>query len=316
MSEGAIIPTPAAVRSRYHVLHRTEYEYPQSVAVCQNEVRMSPRSFGYVECHHNKVTTDPAPTWAGSHVDYFGNNVVSFSIEAMHERLLVTSESEVSVDVPDYLTIAREPSRDVPWRDVSAGSELWAAAGVDEYAYPSPRIVVNEAMRRYGAESFGSGATTGSGPSDRGVVAAAFELTARIYSDFKYDPSATTVATPVAESFELRRGVCQDFAHVQIAVLRSIGLPAAYVSGYLRTLPPPGQQRLVGADESHAWCRVYGGPKIGWFDCDPTNASLAGTDHVPIAWGRDYADVTPMRGVVIGGGSPTMKVSVDVASVE
>ena len=316
MTSPATIALPAANRSRYRIVHRTQYGYPQAVAVCQNEVRMSPRSFGYVTCHQNSVRTEPSPSWSGTHEDYFGNKVVSFSIEAMHEQLVVTSESEVSVDVPDYLAIAANPDRDVPWGEVLGGSSDWAAAGVDEYAYPSPRIVINDAMRKYAAESFGIGAAASSPLSTRGVIAAAHELTCRIHADFRYDPTATTVSTPVVESFDLRRGVCQDFAHVQIALLRSIGLPAAYVSGYLRTLPPPGEERLVGADESHAWCRVYGGPDIGWFDCDPTNASLAGTDHVPIAWGRDYADVTPMRGVVIGGGSPSMKVSVDVEAVE
>lgn len=295
---------PAAVLSRYRIVHRTDYVYPQAVAVCQNEVRMSPRSIGHVVCHQNKIATSPHPTWAGSHTDYFGNSVVSFSVEAMHERLSVTSESVVSVDRPSYLNVIEDSALDVDWNVVIADSASWAADQVDEFVYPSPRIVFSDAMRRYATESFSPG---------RGIVDAALDLTCRIHRDFKYDPTATTVSTPVSDSFRLRRGVCQDFAHVQIAMLRSIGVPATYVSGYLRTLPPPGKERLVGADESHAWLSVYGGRSIGWFDCDPTNATLAGTDHIPVAMGRDYSDVTPMRGVVVGGGSPEMKVSVDVA---
>lgn len=293
-------PSPA----RYRIVHRTDYQYPQSVAVCQNEVRMSPRTIGHVICHQNKIATDPHPTWAGSHIDYFGNPVVSFSIEAMHDALVVTSESHVTVQRPDYLNHLEDDSIDAAWDQVAAGSADWVVDQVDEFVYPSPRIVLTPAMRDYAAVSLVAG---------RGIVAAALDLTRRIHEDFKYDPTATTVTTPVSESFKMRRGVCQDFAHIQIAMLRSMGIAASYVSGYLRTTPPPGRPRLVGADESHAWVSVYGGRSIGWFDCDPTNACLAGTDHIPIAIGRDYADVTPMRGVVIGGGSPEMKVSVDVA---
>lgn len=296
--------SPAAKASRYRIVHRTDYKYPQAVAVCQNEVRMSPRTFGHVTCLQNKIATSPHPTWAGSHVDYFGNSVVSFSVESMHDKLTVTSESLVSVDRPSYLRVVDDASLDVDWNVVIGNSKTWVDDQVDEFVYPSPRIIFNEAMRNYALQSFTQG---------RGIVDASLDLTCRINKEFKYDPNATTVSTPVGEAFRLRRGVCQDFAHVQIAMLRSIGLAASYISGYLRTLPPEGKPRLVGADESHAWLSVYGGRSIGWFDCDPTNATLAGTDHIPIAIGRDYADVTPMRGVVIGGGSPEMKVSVDVA---
>ena len=153
-------------------------------------------------------------------------------------------------------------------------------------------------------------------PAGRPIIAASLELTERIHDDFRYDNAATHVNTSVNEAFQLRAGVCQDFAHVQIGCLRSIGIPARYVSGYLRTIPPEGRDRLVGSDESHAWISVYAGVDVGWIDMDPTNACMVGIDHIPICIGRDYGDVTPMRGVVLGGGQTTLSVKVDVSPRE
>ncbi|MEL7338490.1 MAG: transglutaminase family protein, partial [Planctomycetota bacterium] len=177
---------------------------------------------------------------------------------------------------------------------------------VDEYRFPSPRIKPSAVFADYTKETF---------TADAEIVAAALALTQQIHKDFKYDTTVTNVATTTEDAFALRAGVCQDFAHVQIACLRSIGLQARYVSGYLRTVPPPGKERLVGADESHAWLEVYAGTEIGWLGLDPTNACLVGTDHIPVCVGRDYDDVSPMRGVVLGGGTNTLKVSVDVEPV-
>jgi transglutaminase-like putative cysteine protease len=288
---------------RYRIRHRTEYQYSRNVAVCQNQVRMQPVTGGSVSCQQSELTIAPEPTSRDEHFDYFGNRVITFSIEALHKSLSVLVESLVSIT----------PSR----IDLSASQTNWESLRlnrpdkafvplIDEHRFCSPRITPTEAFAEYARKSF---------PAGRGIVEAALDLTVRIHRDFKYDTTATTVETTTERAFELRAGVCQDFAHVQIACLRSIGLAARYVSGYLRTSPPPGKERLVGADESHAWLDVYGGQAIGWIGLDPTNACLVGTDHIPVCIGRDYDDVSPMRGVVMGGGTNTLKVSVDVEPI-
>jgi transglutaminase-like putative cysteine protease len=167
-------------------------------------------------------------------------------------------------------------------------------------------VIVSEALADYARPSF---------DKHPRFMDAIMDLTQRIHADFRYDTRATNVTTKAEEAFQLRAGVCQDFAHVQIGCLRSLGFAARYVSGYLRTLPKPGEEKLVGADESHAWLSVYGGTELGWVDCDPTNACLVHTDHIPICIGRDYRDVSPMRGVAIGGGRTNLSVSVDVSLV-
>ena len=288
---------------QYRIRHRTEYRYSHNVAVCQNQLRMQPVTGGNVVCDDTKVTIVPNPTSRDDHRDYFGNRVIAFSIEAIHQSLTVEAESLVSVS----------PQRMGPNLDSAQWEALLlmhptdaATPRLDEHRFRSPRITPSTQFADYVRPSFESG---------RGIVDAALDLTRRIHSDFVYDATATTVDTTTEDAFELRAGVCQDFAHVQIACLRSIGLAARYVSGYLRTNPPPGKERLVGADESHAWLEVYAGESIGWLGLDPTNACLVRTDHIPVCIGRDYNDVSPMRGVVLGGGTNTLKVSVDVEPV-
>ena len=177
----------------------------------------------------------------------------------------------------------------------------------EEFRHPSPLVTWDHSMAAF---------ASGSVATDQPIVDALADLTRTIHKDFRYDPVATNVMTPPTASFAERAGVCQDFAHVQIALLRSLGIPARYVSGYLRTEPPPGKERLVGADQSHAWLSVYTGQTHGWLDLDPTNGCIVGLDHVPIAIGRDYTDVAPMKGVVLGGGKPAMRVEVDVERVD
>jgi transglutaminase-like putative cysteine protease len=175
-----------------------------------------------------------------------------------------------------------------------------------QFVYESPHVPITKALADYAAPSFSPG---------RPWLAAVLDLTARVFSQFQYDPTATTVNTPVAQVLQNRRGVCQDFAHLQIGCLRSLGLPARYVSGYLLTAPPAGQQRLVGADASHAWLSAFC-PELGWIDFDPTNNQIPTTKHITLAWGRDYSDVCPIKGVLVGGGQHRMRVAVDVVPVE
>ena len=288
----------------YRVTHRTAYRYSEPVAICQNQLRMQPRSRPGLVCHHSELSVEPAPDSMEAHEDYFGNRVHSFAIESLHRALTVTVHSHVTVSpgqrvVPPAMTWEHVVSE----VEARAGEAAWQAF---EFRFDSPRVAAGEAFARYARASFSPG---------RPIVQAVADLTARIHRDFRYDTAATQVHTPTEQAFAMRAGVCQDFAHVGIACLRSLGLPARYVSGYLRTVPPPGQPRLVGADESHAWLSVYAGEAVGWVDCDPTNARLTGLDHIPVSVGRDYGDISPMRGVVIGSGSTTLRVSVDVEPV-
>jgi transglutaminase-like putative cysteine protease len=291
----------------YRIHHRTEYRYSEPVAICQNQVRMIPRSItrplGTVQCERAKTTILPHPDYLGQHVDYFGNAVCAFSIESLHRHLVVNVRSSVSVHCHEP-----DPQLAPPWEQViqDVSNRIppeWLE--IQEFSFPSPRVKVSTTFADYAGKSFKPG---------RNLFQAGLELTQRIHDDFKYDTDATHVDTETEEAFQLRAGVCQDFAHIQIACLRSLGLPARYVSGYLRTNPPPGKERLVGADESHAWISLYGGSQLGWIDFDPTNACVTNVDHIPVSIGRDYNDVSPMRGVVTGGGDTTLLVSVDVQS--
>lgn len=296
--------------SRYRIAHRTTYQYSEPVAICQNQLRMVPRAISSplfrVDCLTANVGISPDPDMMTEHTDYFGNHVVSFAIESSHSELAVQVQSEVSVRQHRNITDAASE----PWQQLRDGLENghdpnWLET--NEYLFESPRVRRSKAFLKYAEASFHQG---------RCLVEAAMDLTHRIHQDFRYDPQVTHVETSIEDAFQLRAGVCQDFAHIQIACLRSIGLPARYVSGYLRTEPAEGARRLIGADQSHAWVSLYAGPQLGWIDLDPTNDCATGTSHVPICFGRDYSDVTPMRGVVIGGGAPQLEVSVDVENID
>lgn len=263
---------------------------------------MLPRSFEHSECHHASCTIEPTPDAIEQHEDYFGNPVYSFAIESVHRRLRVTVESEVTVHEREIPAADSSPSWETVSRSVLDGIDAsWLSA--QEFCYDSPRVRVDDSFADYARSSF---------PKGRPIIEASFELTERIHKDFRYDTTATNVNTSTQDVFRIRAGVCQDFSHVQIACLRAMGLPARYVSGYLRTDPPEGKPRLVGADESHAWISVYCGSEIGWLDLDPTNACFTGIDHIPICYGRDFSEVSPMRGVVLGGGKTQLTVNVDV----
>ena len=290
---------------RYKITHTTSYIYGEPVKVCHNLIMLTPRPTPHLQTHSHRLVIRPTPGHSSRRKDDFGNFVHALSIEESHRRLSITATSRVTVDEVPLPAADTTPS----WEDISSSiaqssDPNWFHAC--RFLFDSPRVRQGAAFREYALKSF---------PGKRPILEGVLDLTSRIHRDFKYDANATQVDTLTEDAFKLRRGVCQDFAHIQIACLRSLGLPARYVSGYLRTIPPPGKPRLVGVDQSHAWLSVYCGP-AGWIDVDPTNDTACRTDHIPLAFGRDYKDVTPVRGVFLGGGQHTLKVEVDVCPLE
>lgn len=282
---------------RYRVTHRTEYKYQEPVSLCHNIARLSPRTVPKQTVERTELDIQPPPAVASPFTDSFGNAAVFFAIQEAHQKLLVTSRHTVDVARAEAIDLAASP----PWEDARAAS----LADVDAcaFTFDSPYVRASEELAAYAAPSF---------PSGRSLLEAARDLTRRIRAEFRYDASATTVATPLEEVLEQRRGVCQDFAHLEIGCLRSLGLAARYVSGYVRTSAPPGSERLIGADASHAWVSVFS-PGAGWIDFDPTNDCMPSDQHVVLAWGRDFDDVSPIKGVILGGGAHRVAVSVEVA---
>lgn len=289
----------------YRISHTTKYAYSAVVPACQNKVHLAPRPLASQQLKEFGLLVVPEPSEFRVDVDFFGNRVDYFAVHQAHHGLTVKSTSLVEVDGLDEAS----PEAGDSWEQIAG---MLRSGREDEvlqaslFRFPSDLIRPSEALAAFCRESFQPG---------RGIVESAVDLMGRIHRDFEYTPGATDVSTPVDQVMRHRRGVCQDFAHLGIAALRSIGLAARYVSGYLRTYPPPGKPRLVGADASHAWLSIYCG-RSTWIDLDPTNDVVPGADHVTIAYGRDYADVCPIQGVFIGGGEHTMSVSVDVEPVE
>ncbi len=288
----------------YRIEHRTVYRYTAPVSRARNEAHLRPRDTDRQQCLSSDITVEPTPTSWSERTDFFGNPVASFAVDGPFSELTVTSTSSVSVSGREPL-----PATGSAWdqaRDrlaVDLGPETLAAR---EFCFESPLVPLSAAVRAYAEPSFSPG---------RPLTEVISELTERIFVDYLYDPGFTTVTTPLEDVITYRRGVCQDFAHLAIGCLRSMGLAARYVSGYLETAPPPGQERLVGADASHAWPSVYI-PDWGWLDVDPTNDQVVGSSYVTTAWGRDYSDVSPLKGIVFGGGnSHTLDVAVDVTRV-
>jgi transglutaminase-like putative cysteine protease len=279
---------------RYEVKHLTRYAYGAPVDLGYHLLRLVPPATARQRLLAHAIALDPRPERVGSFTDHFGNAIRHVAIERRHDTFAAELSAAVEVNaVPAPLP------EGAPWEEVAAAlrddgfTSEWAAA---EFAYPSPLAPDNAAARAYAAESFAP---------ERPIVAALRDLTTRINRDFAYVPGATTVTTPVAEVMRMRRGVCQDFAHVMIAGLRAHGIPARYVSGYIRT-----ERR--GGDASHAWAAVWCGPAIGWSEFDPTNDLVVGEEHIVLAYGRDFSDVSPLRGVILGGGAHTADVSVTV----
>lgn len=289
----------------YQVRHITTYDYEDPVSVSHHVLRLTPRNLPRQRCGISQITIAPVPSSSVTRIDYFGNLLTFFTLREPHGRLTVEASSELevqNVEAPDF-------SRSPRWETVAQSLEEETSVEVldaYQFVFNSQRVSASSKLATYARDSFAAG---------RPLLEAVRDLTRRIHQDFRFDTKATEVTTPVETFFEKRRGVCQDFAHLQIACLRSLGLPARYVSGYLRTMPPPGRTRLTGADASHAWCSAWC-PGAGWVDFDPTNDCVPSDGHVTLAWGRDYSDVSPIHGVLVGGARHTLHVGVDVIPVE
>ena len=283
------------------IIHRTLYAYSEAVTVSQHAARVEPRSLPGQTLEEFSLRIDPPPALRKGKVDYFGNRVCFFSIQEVHSRLEIIARSRVTVAASTPPALSLSP----PWRNVAGMlSDPVSPETVEpyEFVFDSPMVRAAPRLADYARESFAA---------DTPLLASVLDLNRRIHADFKYDKVATTVATPLEVVMEKRRGVCQDFAHLAIACLRSMGLAARYVSGYLRTLPPAGRPALTGADASHAWFSVYC-PELGWVDFDPTNNLMPGAEHITLAYGRDFGDVSPVSGIITGCGKHVVRAGVTV----
>ncbi len=281
----------------YRIRHQTEYQYSDNVAVCYNQLRMQPVTAGKVNCKSSVVNITPEPTTQDAHSDYFGNAVLTFSIEAIHDALTVLADSRVEV-FPSDITESTPCSN---WESLCVfGTQPKFGRLIDEFRYRSPRIEPHLRFKEYAGPSF---------TAQRGIVEAALDLTRRIHSDFEYNTSATDVQTRTEHAFELRAGVCQDFAHVQIACLRSIGLAARYVSGYLLL------EDTTEQEASHAWAEAFV-PDLGWVGFDVSNGMSPDDRYVRIATGLDYKEAAPISGVTQGKGAQTLAVAIRVEQLK
>ena len=289
----------------YRITHRTLYEYAAPVTVSHHVTRLEPRALATQSCEKFSLKIFPEPALSRTRQDYFGNRLCFFSIQEVHNKLEIITQSRVTVN-PRALPAADATP---PWEEAAklfrdpVSPEVVQAY---EFVFDSPHVRASLELFDYALASFGKSTP---------VLVGAADLTRSIFEDFKFDPRATTIATPVEEVWKKRRGVCQDFAHLGIACLCSLGLPARYVSGYLRTRPPEGKPRLVGVDASHAWFQVFC-PGTGWVDFDPTNNVQPGEEHITVAYGRDFGDISPVAGILTGGGQHDVMVSVDVEEVK
>lgn len=290
----------------YRIRHITKYTYSNAVSLCYNQAHLLPRDTKYQSCSKTKVNITPKPAYMSQREDYFGNNCFYFSLQKAHKKLVIDVTTEIDT-LPDRSSL----NLDLGNTCEQAKSMLQSPSDTEtieakEFLLDSPMIKASAELKEYAQTLF---------DANTPLLSAVRALTSKIFHEFKYDPASTTVATPLDEVLENKCGVCQDFAHLAIGCLRSLGYPARYVSGYLETLPPPGQEKLIGADASHAWFAVYS-PGEGWFEFDPTNDNIPADQHITTAWGRDYSDVTPMRGVIFdGGNNQELSVSVDVQRI-
>ena len=283
----------------YNVVHETLYSYESPVVLSRQLLHLTPRVLEFQKLAEHRVTIQPEPAETSARADYFGNPVTQIMLAAPHASLTVRAESRVTVEERAH------PPAGGGWeetRDRLRSARGAAALEPMQFLYESPHVECFRDLAAYAEPSFIAG---------RDAVDAALDLTRRIHADFTFDPKATSVSTPLREVLARRRGVCQDYAHFMTGCLRTLGLAARYVSGYILTAPPPGKPRLVGADASHAWVSAWCGV-AGWVDLDPTNDVLVGDEHITLAWGRDFSDVTPMRGVILGGGEQELEVRVTV----
>jgi transglutaminase-like putative cysteine protease len=289
---------------RLSITHETQYRYSSPVVLSQQLLHLTPRALPWQRCDAHEISVEPSANEMTERVDYYGNRTASLVIAVPHPALVVRAASTVSVEPRARAALAAPRGS---WEAVRARlSALDAPPLVEpaEFLFDSPHVERSRELADYAVKSF---------TARRAILESALDLARRIHKDFKFDRTATSVSTPLKQVLKQRNGVCQDFAHLMIGCLRSIGLAARYVSGYLLTAPPPGRPRLIGADASHAWASLYCGERVGWIDIDPTNNCIVDDAHVTLGWGRDFADVTPMRGVILGGGTQTLSVRVTVS---
>ncbi len=286
----------------YDIKHVTLYEYGSTVTYSNCALRLLPRDEPGQFVYASQLEIEPEPEHMSERICFFGNRVTSMTIESAHRALTVSTLTSVEID--------REPPPDAaetdPWekvRDAAYASNSLDAEAPAHYLHPSRFVPHFAPATDFARESF---------PEGRPVLEGAKDLMHRIRTEFRYDPKATVVSTPLSEAFEKRHGVCQDFAHIMISGLRGLGLPAGYVSGFIRTIPPPGKKRLQGADATHAWVSIWCGPRHGWVGLDPTNDIMIGNDHIILAKGRDYADISPVAGIILGSKEQDVDVQVDV----
>ena len=287
---------------KYSVLHETLYSYESPVVLSQQLLHLTPRVVDYQRLAWHRIEVGPSPAETAARHDYFGNPVTQVMLAAPHRSLSVRAAS--SIEVAPRSAPAAGLKCGASWEQLRDRLRQGGGAVPLEpmqYLFESPHVECFRDLAAYAEPSVGKG---------RDLLEAALDLTRRIHADFRFDPKATSVSTPLREVLAKRRGVCQDFAHFMIGCLRTLGLPARYVSGYILTTPPPGKPRLIGADASHAWVAAWTG--AGWVHLDPTNNMLVGEQHITLAWGRDFSDVTPMRGVILGGGEQELEVRVTV----
>ena len=286
----------------YDIRHLTIYDYTLPVAYSHCSLRLLPASGPGQKLLDSSLAITPTPAEMVERASFFGNRVTAITVKVPHRVLRLDARSSLDVDRAPPPSAPATPAWEKV-REAAFGTQDMHAASPAHFLFPSRFVPKFPPAMGYAIQSFGRG---------RPVLEGAAELMRRIRADFRYDPKSTLVSTPLSEAFVNRRGVCQDFAHIMIAGLREIGLPAAYVSGYLRTIPPPGKPRLEGADASHAWVLLWCGARDGWVGLDPTNASLISNDHIVLARGRDYADISPVSGIVLGSGEQDVEVKVDV----
>ena len=293
--------------ARYHVLHETHYPYGCSVSLSYQMLHLTPRDCAWQKIHASECAVTPLADWVREGVDAFGNPVRWLNFDTPHDALSVTARMDIEVFPHRPLS---QLADSIAWDELRQRLTYRGQAPLAEdlaakrFLFESSFVRIKQDFCEFGADCFTPG---------RPVLEATRLLMGKIFEQFEFDPHATTVATPVLEVLAKKRGVCQDFAHLMLACLRSQGIPARYVSGYLLTQPPPGQPRLIGADASHAWIAVYApGVGDGWVEFDPTNNLLPDTQHITLCWGRDFNDVSPMRGVILGGGSHDPEVAVTV----
>lgn len=284
----------------YRIQHRTHFAYEHLVGSSYQSLHLTPRASARQEVHHAGISVTPAPLNQLERTDFFGNTVTDLFIRDPHATLTILAESEVAVHANENVLLDLSPNWEVA-AQAARGAVTSDARDAGRFCFPTPHVML-EGAREYAAPLMTPG---------KPLLRLAMELTEQIHNDFEYRGGVTEIYTPVPEVLSARAGVCQDFAHLGLACFRAWGLPARYVSGYLLTQPPEGQPRLTGADASHAWFSVWCA-EFGWTDFDPTNNIQAQTEHITLGWGRDYADVSPTRGHIHGGGLQQLEVAVDV----